>query len=106
MGHDLQQKWKLIERFLCNARSDLPAEKNPSPEFSALLAEFAEFMSHNELGLALESIAAAGELVETKGRFWHSLHLAANKMGLVEQAQEFESRFVQAATLSLQKTRN
>ncbi|MBK6907488.1 MAG: hypothetical protein IPH08_10540 [Rhodocyclaceae bacterium] len=103
MGNDLQENWKLIETFLRNARSDLPMQASPSLEFSALLTEFDKYLSHNELGLALESIAAAGQLVETGGRFWHSLHQAAKKMELHEQAQEFEFRFVQAATLGLER---
>ncbi|MBK6639721.1 MAG: hypothetical protein IPG34_20175 [Rhodocyclaceae bacterium] len=79
MSNDLQENWKLIETFLRNARSDLPMQASPSLEFSALLTEFDKYLSHNELGLALESIAAAGQLVETGGRFWHSLHQAARK---------------------------
>jgi len=106
MDRDLQQKWQRIEKLLLSARSDLPEQNNPSPEFSALLTEFAEFIYHNELGLALEAIAAAGELVEPGGRFWHSLQHAAEDMELHAQAKEFNFRFVQAAAIGLEKAQN
>jgi hypothetical protein len=106
MCQDLQQKWNLIEQLLNNARADLPEQSPPSPEFLACLTEFEEFISHNELGLALECIADAGQLVETGGRFWHSLTQAADEMGLHEQAREFEFRFVLAAERVLAKGQN
>lgn len=103
MRHDLQEKWNLIERFLRNARIDLPKQQDPSPEFAALVTEFDEFISRNELDPALDSIAAAGQMVEPGGRFWHSLLQAAQQMGRTEQAEDFQFRFIQAAIRGLKR---
>ncbi len=60
---------------------------------SAYFVEYSEFISHNELGLALDTLADAGQHCEVNAEYWHLLKKAAEVMGLNEQIKEFRRKF-------------
>ncbi len=100
----LQRKWELIERYLRNALSDFAEQPAIAIHSCTKLLEDAEhFLSHNELELALDSIAEAGGLSSPRARFWDSLRKAAEEMELTEKAEEFQFLWSEAASLSLQQ---
>ena len=84
--------WGIAEANLKDARRYLVDDivLNPSDESS--LGRFDEYFSHNELGLALEEIAAIGREYVCKAEFWECLEAAAEVMELHELAVDFKER--------------
>jgi hypothetical protein len=101
---DLQRKWDLIEELLKNACSDFAEQPQAviAPH-SELLVEANHFLDHNELGLALDTIAEAGRVTNPGARFWDSLRQAASQMERAEDAREFQLLWVEDAAASLKK---
>jgi hypothetical protein len=99
---NLQRNWKLIEVLLQNALSTI-VEQPASDVISCgkLLDEARNFISHNELDLALDSLAEAGRLSFPRAKFWDSLRQAAEIMELDEKALEFQLLWVESASNSL-----
>jgi len=94
---ELQKKWRVTEALLTRARSVLPV---PSPdsknEFDQCVREFEDFLSHNEFGLALDALEAAGDLTPCNGGFWRDLERVAENMDLETQALRFRKKFAEA----------
>lgn len=88
---DLEASWATTRMHLAVARGTL-GELTAIDSVTAL-AESQEFLEHNELDLAMESLAAAGT-PEANPAFWRSLADAASSMGIVEPANEYRSRAV------------
>ena len=87
---ELQDSWRRTTEFLREARSHLSeaAEGVCSDE----IAEFEDFLSHNELELALDSLEAA--LVKSPGeslRVFEFLVLAAENMRLEKHAARYRA---------------
>lgn len=90
-GRDLEASWT-------RTRMHLTVAQNALNEVTAIdsvnaLAEFQRFLEHNELELAMESLAAAGSEA-TAAAFWRSLADAADSMGIVGLANAYRSRAV------------
>lgn len=51
-----------------------------------------DYLRHNELGLALNEAEFVGELCHSPPAFWAELRLAAQNMGLSEDAARFAAR--------------
>jgi len=99
MDAELQKKWKAVEGFLRRARSDLP----PDSRIAQLLTEFDGYLSHNELELALDSLAEAGGVVSPPGIFWNRLVQAAELLELHEKKTDLLHAFVEAAAAGLRR---
>ena len=99
MDAELQKKWMAIEGFLRRARSDLPSDGR----IEQLLTEFDDYLSHNELELALDALAEAGGVVSPPGIFWNRLVQAAELMELHEKKARLLHAFVEAAAAGLQR---
>ncbi|MBR0721431.1 hypothetical protein [Bradyrhizobium manausense] len=81
--HQLIKSWKITETLLERARHALP--DSPAQHEHArvtLLKQYQEFLAHNELELALDTIEELGHLLSAHGGFWRDLERAAENMGL------------------------
>src|ERR1700733_13553800 len=96
--------WTAIRQLLRDARAlvagDIPQLESAPIENGDLhgtLDEFDEFLEHNELELAWDSLAAFAENVDAPSVFWEKMAQAAGLMGLSRKQQEAvkraESRF-------------
>ena len=66
----LIKSWKITEALLERARRALPAAPaQHEQEAAALLAQYREFLEHNELGLALDILEELGHLISAGGGF-------------------------------------
>jgi hypothetical protein len=93
--------WAEIARLLREARADLssvsgPAAGVPDGPLRGSLAEFAEFLDHNELELAWDSLAAIAERIAASVAFWRRMARAAALMQLRDR-QELADRHVTPA---------
>jgi hypothetical protein len=96
-GAELQKSWRVSETLLMRARRALPAPPLESKdEFDRCIREFEDFLSHNEFGLALDAVEAAGNLALSGGGFWRDFERAAENMSLGARAQQFRERFAEA----------
>jgi hypothetical protein len=88
---DLLRSWARTEGFLLDARAHL--SQIAEVEFASSIANFEEFIEHNELGLAfdvLESIA--GESQWESHRVLELLALAAASMGLHDRQRVIDEQ--------------
>jgi hypothetical protein len=93
----LQKSWKITETLLERARSALPVvPKQHEQEYVTLLARYREFLEHNELDLALDTLEELGHLVCCRGGFWRDLERAAENMGLVDRLPALRKSFLDA----------
>lgn len=91
MSRSLEVTWNEVTRLLRGARKLVPAEvggasgEEPREALRRLLDDFNEFLDHNELELAWEALADAGQLQGAPGAFWNQLAEAASLMGLADK---------------------
>lgn len=90
----LIKSWRITETLLERARLALPIRDEP--EYSALLTQYREFMEHNELELALDTLEELGHLASARGGFWRDLERAAKNMGLADRLPAFQKAFSEA----------
>lgn len=82
----LLNSWAITETLLERARQALPEPSDPQrPEYITLLAEYQEYLEHNELGLAFDALEALGHLVPSRKGFWTDLVRAAENMGTADK---------------------
>ena len=84
----LAESWAVTLRHLAASRFYLP-ELLPTEQARAAEREWAHFLHHNELGLALDEAEALGEECSAPAAFWRELRLAAANMGLIEAAERY-----------------
>lgn len=92
----LLKGWKITETLLERARHALPEASEQHKEYAALLAEYHEFLAHNELELALNRLEELGHLIPCRGGFWRDLERAAENMGLVDRLPALRKAFSDA----------
>jgi hypothetical protein len=93
----LWKLWGIVEANLKDAQRYFIESCSPLEEASqASLCRFDEYLSHNELGLAMEELAALGSEYPCKAAFWRRLEDAANGMELPNAAVEFHEKFLAA----------
>ena len=98
MDVELSKRWKTTEVLLERAYSALPSpEPKIRVEFEAAIKEFRDYLSHNELALALDALCAAADLVPAPGRAWRDLERAAETMELKDRLPELRQRFLERA---------
>lgn len=61
-----------------------------------VLENFEDFLSHNELGLALRELAAIGLEYPVPADYWHKLKKAAEVMGLSDERGIFRRKYQEA----------
>lgn len=91
---EMIKRWKIIETLLERARQALP--ETPHDQRPALLAQYQEFLEHNELGLAFDVLEKLGHLVSAHGGFWRDLERAAEHMGLTNRVPALRKAFSEA----------
>jgi hypothetical protein len=91
---ELIKQWKATATLLQRARD---AVQYSSEEVVKLRKEFDEWLQHNELELALDTLQEISELTPCRGGFWKDLERAAEIMGLNDRAKYFHRRFLSAA---------
>jgi hypothetical protein len=93
----LLKSWKITETLLERARRALPdPSEQHKQEYATLLAQYHEFLEHNELGLALDKLEELGHLIPCRGGFWRDLEKAAENMGLVDRLPALRKSFSDA----------
>jgi hypothetical protein len=98
MDIELTKRWRSTEAVLERARLALPEpSQDVRHEFDQAIAEYREFLTHNELGLAFDSLKAAASLVPSQGSVWKDLIRAAEFMELNDSVPDLEKRFSTAA---------
>jgi hypothetical protein len=91
------KRWKATEVVLKRARAALPTPTLAvHAQFEASIAQFREYVSHNELGLAFDELCVAAQLVNCRGSVWRDLERAAEFMNLSDRAREMRERFLNA----------
>lgn len=87
---DLTSSWAITFGHLIASKNHLPS---PLPTGAVeILRQMDEFLSHNELGLALNELESLGELCHSPPVYWEELRLAAENMGLSEESSRFAAR--------------
>ena len=91
---DLHDSWARTEGFLREARSHL--SEVAEADHAATIAEFDDYIEHNELGLALDALRSIvkGSDFESP-RVLESLALAAASMGMLEEQRELDNELTQ-----------
>ena len=95
----LLQQWKMIAALLRRAQSRLPTPSEEArEEFESAVAVAMDYLDHNELELALDSLADAAELVPSRGGIWRDLERAAQTMELHAKAAYLRQKFEESLT--------
>lgn len=89
-SQDPGPSWAITSRHLIASKGHLPSSL-PNEALDAL-QQMDEFLSHNELELALEEAEFLGNLCHSPPAFWAELQLAAENMGLSEASSRFAAR--------------
>jgi hypothetical protein len=93
----LAKRWKTIEANLNRVCAALPSpEPTDRPKFEASIAQFREYISHNEFELAFDALFAAADLARCRGGVWRDLERTAEFMGLSGRASLSRERFLAA----------
>jgi hypothetical protein len=90
----LVKSWEVTETLLERAQRLLPALHEQGS--AALLIQCREFLQHNELELALDTLEELGHLISAPGGFWRDLERAAENMGLIDRLPAFRKAFAEA----------
>ncbi len=88
---ELLRSWKRTEGYLRDARAHL--SQIAEAEFVDAILQFEEFLEHNELGLAFETLeSVAAESQWESMRVLELLAFAAASMGLLERQRTLDDR--------------
>jgi hypothetical protein len=88
---NLNKSWEITRLHLEKARNLLPSSSKESSE-GGNLAEFEDFLSHNELGLAFDELELIGLENPCPPEFWQEMLVAAGTMQLFEQAERCRAK--------------
>lgn len=81
MDARLQKQWDVCNLLMRQAAAHITDNEK--------LAQFEHYLSHNELGLALDELEAAGNEARVDEHFWWLLKKNAQVMGLKEHRLRF-----------------
>ena len=84
----LKHSWRITTKHLKEAHALLPKDLY-FEEAKAFNNDFLEYIEHNELELALNSLDDLGILCNASNQFWRQLELAALNMELTSDAERF-----------------
>jgi hypothetical protein len=85
MPHPLQARWDLTRQHLA-AAADFIRRQSDTPEVQRCVAEYAEFLDHNELECALDMLECACESFDASPNTFELLAVAAESMELRDRA--------------------
>ena len=88
---DLEASWAKTREHLTHAHAAFAVE-GVAPEIRADVEEYLDYMSHNELELAMEALAGAALRSRYSSAVWQALASAASNMALADRAEEFRRR--------------
>ena len=88
---NLRKSWEVTRLHLERARNLLPLALRERAEGGSL-AEFEDFLSQNELGLAFDELELIGVENPCPPEFWREMLFAAENMQLFEQAERCRAR--------------
>ena len=83
----LAKQWESTETVLRDAAEHLGGDT---------IADFEEYLGHNELGLALDCLVSEGDLRGGSAAYWRLLIQAAELMGVHELKNELRRRVGEA----------
>lgn len=84
MDERLLKQWEVTRRLLQTAASEIASPVH--------LQEFDDYLSHNDLELALDILEAGAAEQRVSGDFWWHMKKAAEVMGLTERRKLFQVR--------------
>jgi hypothetical protein len=87
----LIRSWEITRTHLNRALLALP-ETIADKGARDALAEYHEYLDHNELGLAFEQLYHVGAMTLVPEEFWQHLRLAADNMGLIDGMERIDQR--------------
>ncbi len=88
---DLSRSWARTEAYLRDARAHL--SQIAEAEFADGLAHFEEYLEHNELGLAFDTLdSVANESIWENHRVIELLAIAAASMGLTTDVHRLDAK--------------
>jgi hypothetical protein len=82
---DLEHSWRVTRQHLEAARGDLPLQL-PLLDEGWSIRRYEEWLSHNELELALDELEGIGHWIGCGAGFWTKLLAAAESMTLTDHA--------------------
>jgi len=85
MNERLQKQWQVTEGLLQSAAAEIIS--------AAYQQKFAELISHNELGLALDALEDAASEQKVSVEFWWHMKKAAEVMGQTERRKDFQIKW-------------
>lgn len=85
----LEESWTVTIEHLKASRALLPQEML-FEEAKVFEKEYAEYLDHNELELAMNALDDLGLLCNAPIEFWYQLESAASNMGLSDEAERFK----------------
>ncbi|MGJ4927179.1 hypothetical protein ACQR1I_18200 [Bradyrhizobium sp. HKCCYLS2038] len=89
---ELIARWKATTALLDRARHALPKPLPPHElAYASLSTQLDEYLEHNELELALDTLMELGDLTTPRGAFWRDLERAAEIMNLNNRRQAFRA---------------
>ena len=89
---ELERSWAITSALLAEAKDLLFASTIVAGDALRAAAEYEEYLEHNELELALDSLARAAEDCRAPSRVWRLLADAARNMELADRADELGRR--------------
>jgi hypothetical protein len=89
MGTSLKRLWAEVRRDFDQAMAHLPT---PTLEDEGSMERLADWLDHNELGLALDELELLGLDNAAQDAFWKTLVCAAARMGLTEKQARLTRR--------------
>lgn len=90
----LEESWELTSAHLERAHAHIPNSRAVADgtNGSSLQAEYREYLDHNELGLALDTLETIGKQIDAPAEFWRNLEKAASQMQLLDRAAAIRSK--------------
>ncbi len=85
---ELRESWKGTVRLLAASRFCL-SEYLEHPEAQRAEQEMNHYLHHREYGLALQCAEVLGQVEDAPSEYWLELKLAAQNMGLAEEAARY-----------------
>lgn len=87
----LQDSWA-VTRFHLEKACALLSLSLPVHTENGCLDIYQEWLSHNELEMALDELEALGHLNSCSSEFWEELRIAAENMNLTEHAERYKTK--------------
>jgi hypothetical protein len=88
---DLHASWEITRVHLEAAYNQLPSPVKEDVS-GPTVESFHEYLTHNELGLALDELEGLGQFNNCSSAFWRELAAAAQSMNLHEHVARYRAK--------------